>query len=88
MKFPAIMSYIRSQYYEKKDFVKPPKQRTKWVDCGCCGRVHEAYDDGCRAFFTCDICGDCYHRSKIIQHMSSCDGVAESLSPGAIFIEE
>ena len=88
MKFPAIMSYIRSQYYEKKDTVKPQKLTTKWIDCGCCGRVHEASGDDCRSFFTCDICGDCYHGRKILNHMGNCHGVVQSLNRKPISIEE
>lgn len=56
-----------------------------WVDCGCCGRTHQDLPDDCRAFRTCDKCGDCYHGGRIGDHVKACNGVALSAQPGAVF---
>lgn len=50
---------------------------TRFVDCGCCGRIHP--DIGgldCRAFRTCEGCGDAYPAGSILEtrHRKVCDG--------------
>ncbi len=59
-----------------------------WVDCGVCGRTHEDLPvEDCRDFRVCSKCGDGYRRDHFDAHELSCDGVALSEKPNAVFAE-
>ena len=47
------------------------------VECGCCGRIHSArIADDCRAWRSCDECGDAYHEKagELAEHVKTCKG--------------
>lgn len=50
--------------------------KTQFVDCGCCGRVHQdLFGVDCRYFVTCQKCGDAYPTGVVHDsHMATCDG--------------